>query len=210
MRNLYSSIFTILCFVLLQLANAGGARAQSADKIDYYLDIGAGIPAAPASFPQNWNTGYGIGGGVSYEVQPSVKLQLYGQYYRFGFDEDGARDDVNVPQTITGIDGATADLYHLMLNIIYEFELPGIPTSTYFSVGSGYFRAVRSDFTISTSDETFEIEQNSGSSLGVNGAVGLRHALNNNLTIYAEAKFVTGLFVDRRTQYVPISLGLQF
>ena len=198
--------FSIICTQHLQIQAAYG----QSDKIDYYVDVGAGIPVNPSNFTQNWNIGYGAGVGVSYEVQPNVKLQLYGQYYRFGFDEEGARDNVNVSQTITGIDGVEANMYSMMLNAIYEYKLPGISTSTYFSVGAGYFRVVRSDFTVTTSDDTFNIDQNSGSSLGVNGAVGIRRALSRNLSMYVEAKFVTGLFVDNRTQYLPLSVGIIF
>lgn len=186
------------------------AQAQTPDKVDFYVQAGAGIPAAPNNFTENYKIGYGFGAGVSYTVRPSVKLQLLGQYHRFSFDEDGALDNVNVSQSVTGIDGADASMVSLMLNVIYEYELPGIPTSTYVSVGAGYLRAARDDFTITTPEETFNIDQNSGSSLAVNGAVGLKRALNDNLSVNLEAKFVTGLFIDNRTQYVPLSIGIIF
>ncbi len=53
-------------------------------------------------------------------------------------------------------------------------------------------------------------EQRSESTMGINGSVGLRHALGNRFSVYAEAKFVTSLFVDRRTQYFPLSVGIMF
>lgn len=97
-----------------------------------------------------------------------------------------------------------------MLNFIYEYSLPQVATTPYFSLGSGYFKAWRNDIVVQTADDKFILDQNSGSTLGVNGAIGIRQAVSNAVSVKLEAKFVTGLFVDRRTQYVPISLGVQF
>ncbi len=210
MKSLPAFYLSFIAILLIQPLHMETAKAQSSDKIDVYIDVGAGIPANPANFTQNWKTGYGIGGGGSYEIRPSVKLQLYGQYYRFSFDEDGARENVNVPEAITGVDGAEAEIFTAMLNAIYEYRLPGVPTLTYASVGAGFFRSVRSDFTVTTAEESFTFDQRSESTLGVNGAVGLRHALSNSLSVYAEAKFVTSFFVNRRTQYFPLSVGIIF
>lgn len=208
MKNLPALVLLLIGILVFQPLQTKTASAQSSDKIDFYIDVGLGIPAAPSNFTQNWNVGYGIGSGISYEIRPSVKLQLYSQYYRFGFDEEGARDNVNIPQSITGIDGAEAEVFNVMLNAIYEYELPGVPTLTYVSIGSGFFRSVRSDFTVTTAEETFMFDQRSESTLGVNGALGLRHALGEAISVYAEVKFVTSLLVDRRTQYLPLSVGI--
>jgi len=184
------------------------AKAQKVGKISYTVDASIGIPAGPYSFTQNWNTGYGFGGGISYEVQPSVMIQLYGQYHRFGLDKKGVRNNSNSPQTVTGINDVTAETFHIMLNFIYEYKLPQVTPTPYISLGSGFFKAWRNDIVVQTADDEFILDQNSGSTLGVNGAVGLRHAVSNAVSVKLEAKFVTGLFVDRRTQYVPISLGV--
>ncbi|MDR8390025.1 hypothetical protein NC796_02665 [Aliifodinibius sp. S!AR15-10] len=178
--------------------------------MNYYLDVGIGIPASLANFTQNWNATYGAGAGISYEIRPSVKPQLYSQYHRFSFDEDGARVKVNVPQSITDIDGAEAEIFTAMLNGIYEYELPRVSTLTYASVGAVFFRSIRRDFTVSTANDTFTFDQRSESTLGISGTVGLRHAINDNFAAYAEAKVVTSFFVDRRTQYFPISIGIPF
>ena len=177
MKNRSVLFLLFIAILLVQPLHMETANAQSPDKIDFYVDVGPGIPAAPTNFTQNWNVGYGIGGGVSYEIRPSVKLQLYGQYHRFSFDKSGAREGVNIPETITGIDGAEAEVFNVMLNAIYEYPLPGVPTLTYISIGSGFFRSVRSDFEITTEQQTIPFNQRTESTLGVNGALGLRHAL---------------------------------
>lgn len=210
MKTSYFSVGVIIIALFLDLGIVDRAGAQASDKVNYYLDIGTGIPASPTNFTQNWNVGYGAGIGISYEIRPSIKLQLYGQYHRFSFDEDGARENVSVPQSVTDIDGAQAEIFTAMLNVIYEYELPGVPTSTYASAGAGFFRSVRRNFTVSTANDTFTFDQRSESTLGLNGAVGLRHALSEKLAAYAEAKFVTSFFVDRKTQYFPISIGIIF
>lgn len=135
---------------------------------------------------------------------------MYGQYYRFSFDEDGARENVSVPESITGVDGVEAEIFTAMLNAIYEYRLPGVPTLTYASVGAGFFRSVRGDFTVTTAEDTYPFDQRSESTLGINGALGLRHALGETVSVYAEVKFVTSFFVDRRTQYLPLSVGIMF
>lgn len=210
MKFTYSLTVTIVLALFLQLGVIDRAEAQPSSKINYYLDVGTGIPAAPSNFTQNWNVGYGIGAGISYEIRPSVKLQLFSQYHRFGFDEEGARDNVTVSQSIIKVDGAEAKIFNVMLNAIYEYKVPGVQTLTYASVGAGFFRSVRSDFTVTTANDTFMFDQRSESTMGINGAVGLRHELGNRLSVYAEAKFVTSLFVDRRTQYFPLSVGIMF
>jgi opacity protein-like surface antigen len=206
-HSLYGILF---CFLFMQFAAVDKAAAQTDKKIKYYLNVGAGIPAAPSNFTTNWNIGYGIGAGVSYEIRPSVDLQLLWQYHRFGFDEDGARNGVDVPQAIIGIDGAEAEIFTGMLNVIYDYTLPGVPTSTYVSIGAGFFHSALSDFTVATANDSFFFNQRSKSTAGVNGALGIRHSLSDNTSLYAEAKFVTSLFVNRRNQYFPISVGVIF
>src|SRR5690625_688388 len=187
MKNRSVLFLLFIAILLVQPLHMETANAQSPDKIDFYVDVGPGIPAAPTHLTQNWNVGYGIGGGISYEISPPAKVQRYGQYHRFSFDKSGARDGVNMPETMTGIDGDEADIFNGMPNAIYEYPLPGVPTLTYVSIGSGFFRSVRSDFEITTEQQTISFNQRSESTLGVNGALGLRHALAETVSVYAEA-----------------------
>ncbi len=210
MKNLPALVLLFIGLLFFQPLQTKTANAQSLDRINFYIDVGAAIPTHPVNFTENWNVGYGIGAGASYEIRPLIKLQLYGQFYRFGFDEDEARKSVNVPEAITGIEGNEAEIFTVMLNAVYEYRLPGSSAVTYGSVGAGFFRSVRSDFDVITADETFTINQVSSSSPGVNAAVGIRYALSSGVSLYAEAKFVTSIFVDRRTQYFPFSVGIMF
>lgn len=211
MKQLKGGVFLVLSLMILQLGATQKLCAQfQANKIDIYLDAGVGLPSGPASFTQYSEAGWGFGGGISYEIRPSVKVQLYGQYHRFKFDEDGAEATQPISGDITLVDGSPSDMYNLMLNAIYEYELPQVPTLTYISIGGGFFRAVRPDFDIQAGDETVTIEQRSQSSAGFNGAIGVRHALSEGVSIYGEAKFVTSLFVDQNIQYFPLSVGIMF
>ena len=76
MKLIRSNLLLLSVLLFCSFGYLNQAKAQNADKISYSIDAGICIPAGPYSFTQNWNTGYGLGAGASYEVQPSVIMSI--------------------------------------------------------------------------------------------------------------------------------------
>lgn len=195
---------------LLAIVVAMPAKAQSTDqkKISITANTGVAIPVAPFFFRQNWNVGPGLEAGIAYRTTPFNQIQLNASYHNFSFDGGGFRNFQNLPPG-TSISSSSAEIMTLALNSIFEYDVEGTSVTPYLKVGAGLFRFLPRDINYTTTDGSDTFESESETTLMLNGAFGLDYPIRGSLSLFVEAKFVNGVFVDRRTQYLPVSVGIR-
>lgn len=203
-------IFRANLIFLIAIVVAAPAEAQQTDqnRISISASTGVAIPVAPFFFRQNWNVGPGIEAGIAYRTTPFNQIELNASYHNFGFDSDGFRNFQNLPPG-TQIGSGSAEIMTLALNSIFEYDVEGTTVTPYIKVGAGLFRFLPRDINYTTPDETGTFESESETTLMLNGVFGLDYPIQGSMSLFVEAKFVNGLFADRRTQYLPVSVGIR-
>jgi outer membrane autotransporter protein len=200
--------FLISIFALF-FAQSSDAQDQGNRKIQFTINTGIAVPAAPQNFINYWNIGPGGGVGFDYELNPTVTLQLYGSYHRFGFNKDGFRDDLNLDSNVS-VDGGSAEVGTIMGNVILHYATVNPAITPYFKIGAGFFRSVRSDIDFQSGTEQVTVNSDTEATFGANSAVGINYAVKSNLSLFIEIKYTTAFFEDGRTQYLPMNIGISF
>ncbi|MFU8862232.1 MAG: outer membrane beta-barrel protein [Cyclonatronaceae bacterium] len=203
-------IFRATLILLIAIVVAAPVKAQSTDqkRISITANTGVAFPVAPFFFRQNWNVGPGLEAGIAYRTTPFNLIQLNASYHNFGFDSDGFRNFQNLPPG-TSISSSSAEIMTLVLNSIFEYNVERTTATPYIKVGAGFFRFLPRDINYTTTDGSDTFESESETRLMLNGAFGLDYPLRGSLSLFVEAKFVNGIFVDRRTQNLPVSVGIR-
>ncbi|HAC16820.1 MAG TPA: hypothetical protein DCE78_12880 [Bacteroidetes bacterium] len=207
---------TLLFFLFIMIATVSLAYSQQTPslqsdekRISFTVNGGVAIPVAPFFFRQNWNVGPGIEAGIGYRIRSNSLLRLNVSYYNFGFTNSGFQNFQNLPPE-ANISSSNAETMTLGLNAIYEYQRMETDLVPYLTIGAGLFRFLPSDIQYSAEGETTTFEVESETSLMFNSGIGFLYPLRQTTSVFLEAKLVTGLFVDRRTQYIPISFGIRF
>lgn len=207
MKSIKCSILLIL--LLAFQSQVSVAQTQNENNIQISINTGMAVPVSPDQFRHGWRVGPGGGIGIGYKINPRITLQLYGSYHRFAFDESGFRSDLNLNSN-TSLDGGASEIGTIMGNVIFNYETFENRVTPYFKIGGGFFRSVRSDVDVTTSTTTFTINTNSEVTIGANSAIGITYFIGKKLSAFVEIKYTTAFFESRRTQYLPMNIGITF
>ncbi|GEM_PF-2483832 len=199
----------LLIFLLAFQSQVSVAQTQNENRIQISINTGIAVPVSPDGFNRGWHIGPGGGMGVGYKINPRVTLQLYGSYHRFAFDESGFRSDLNLNSN-TSLDGGASEIGTIMGNVIFNYETFDNRVTPYFKIGGGFFRSVRSDVDVTTSTNTFTVDSDSEATFGANSAIGINYLVGRKVSAFVEIKYTTAFFESRRTQYLPINIGIIF
>jgi len=195
-----------LCALLIQNAAFAGDPyddyEESYDGSDsrFAFSVQGGVAPPTGSLTDYHEVGFSIGGGVSYNLNPHLALNVISvSYDRFGLDQERVETDLGVQST-----GASIAMLSVMGGVRARFIPDGF--SPFVVADAGLVRSSVGDWTEDGTPYTGFSESDFGMSLGG----GIEGPMSITSSVFSEIR-VNVAFTDGDTQtYVPVRAGMRF
>lgn len=183
---------------------------QPQDKPDLavYFDGGLTNPVGPDEFNESWNIGYNYGTGVAIRLNQRLMVRPRLSFNSFSLNGDAIADSVEAAPSVLE-DGKYSTL-GVSGELLVELEYNPFPIKPFFIIGGGYFRGDVDNLDGLEEEVDLGVRGIGDGRIAVRGGVGVRTALNDYLSAFAEAKIVTGFTGGFGVMYAPVSLGAMF
>jgi len=200
----------VLIVVAALLALSTMVTAQSQVKPVVYLGGGLGMPLSPSAFSDYWKMGYGFGGGVGIQINPSIELIGKVFYNTFPFDAD------KILEGTTGITIDGFDLKFLEFGVDFKYLLmanqPEAKFKPFMIVGVGMTNIKISDLTISGGGEsyTFPLGEISETKPSLGGGAGFDYMFSPKAGIWMDVRVHVVMTEGDSFTYLPVRAGVKF
>lgn len=161
-----------------------------------FVNSGISVPYGPHNFSKYWNSGFNLGGGAEFLLNPSLALQPYFEYNTMPVDK------AKLNMSNSNIVGGNVSLYTLSLNFksggIRPVDGPGM----YVIGGLGLFQL----------DQSSVVGGPGGAvkDLGMQVGLGLINKISARYGFFAEIKYSVGFIEGDNAQYLPLKIGIYF
>ena len=189
------------------------ARAQTrAEELFVSLDGGVAAPAAPPEFPDFWNMGWTVGGGMGLVLSRDWETAMTAQYCRFPTDETGQIEDLLISgpsgtSEIAAIDGREVTVLSLTADVRLHLRTTAAAVSPYLVFGAGFFSIATSDATIRAVDPGFPeipLPGDTDSALAATTGLGCRWRIGAGRFLGVESIYTIGFTELASTQILPL------
>lgn len=201
-----------LALALAGLTVAAAAPVRAQDDLLLSVQAGGAAPVAPPEFPDFWNLGWSLGGGVGFALTPEWEVTVNAQYSRFGADENGQIEDLLITgpsgtSEIASLDGRSAGALALTADARLHWRTLAAPVSPYLVFGAGFFSLATSDAVIRAVDPSFpeiQLEGETDSGLAATTGAGCRWRVGEGRYLGVETIYVIGFTEGASTQILPL------
>ena len=170
---------------------AAPAAAQLGPVNPFSFGVSAGAAVPVGDFGDGYKTGYGINGLIGIRV-PASPVSFRGEV---GYTRNDFKG---------GVDGHTRIISGVANILLSASPGPTVVARPYLIGGVGIYNGKTS-----LDASNVEIDDGSDTKFGLNGGVGVELPLSG-ISAFAEARFVSIFTEDRKTNYIPITVGIRF
>ena len=173
---------------------------------------GISIPYLPEEYRTYWKTGYNIGGGIGYSLDPgsigygSVFVTV--EYGRTNFDGKKYNDSLKVLHPMDTAIGGPVKLVNLMLNFKGSFSSTKKTIAPYFLMGVGFMYYSVGEIYVSPDTSLIVAGINKGA-VSWSFGVGIEVPVGESARVFVQAKSLLGVS-DPTRQNFPITAGLLY
>lgn len=186
-------------------AEAQFRQPQDRPDLAIYLDGGLTNPVGPDTFNESWSIGYNYGTGVAVRLNQRLMIRPRLSYNSFSLDGDAVPDTVEVAPSV--LENGKYSTLSVSAELLVGLEYNPFPIKPFFIIGGGYFRGDVDNLNGLEEEVDLGVSGTGDGRVAIRGGVGVRTALTDYLSAFAEAKIVTGFTGGFGVMYSPVSLG---
>ena len=200
----------VLIVVAALLALSTMVTAQSQVKPVVYVGGGLALPLSPEGFSDGWKMGYGFGGGVGIQLDPSMELIGKVFYNTFPLDDD------KLLEGTTGITVDGGDFQFLEFGADFKYILmanaPDAKFKPFLIGGLGMTNIKVSDFTIAGDGESvmFPFGDYSETKFSLGAGAGFDYMFSPKAGVWLEARVHVVMTEGDSFTYLPVRAGVKF
>jgi len=209
----YLIVIVSLCLVSSSIVIAQADTSLSSKKtLEALIWGGASLPYLPSEYHVYWKTGYNVGGGIGYSLDPGSlgygSLFATIEYGRTNFDQKKYNDSLKVLNPSDTAFGGPVKLVNVMLNFKGSFSSTKKTVAPYFLIGVGYMYYSAAEITLAP-DSSLTIAGINKGAVSWSFGVGVEVPVTESARVFVQAKSLLGVS-DPTRQYFPITAGLLY
>jgi len=198
-------IVAYIAIVILVITSV--ALAESAKKLELYVNGALAFPFTPDEFSDHWKPGMlNLGGGIGYNINPITSVNFYLDWCNFGLDGEKLAHDMGAGGQVT-FSGSGMSVMTITGNI--KACIPFGKVRPYFWGGCGFFSLSREDGSVSGGGYVVPLEGDLESTFGFNLSVGVDYLISKTVDIFVDGRYVYGLTQSQSTSIVPLRIGVK-
>ena len=173
---------------------------------------GIALPYLPQEYRTYWKTGYNVGGGFGFSLDPGEIG--YGAFYatvdyaRATFDQKSYNDSLRLTHPSDSAVGGPVKVVNYMLNFKGTFSSTKKSIAPYFLIGVGYMYFTQAQIVVPTNQSLNVAGINKGGISWTVG-VGIEVPISDKARGFIQAKSLLGA-TDPQRQYFPITAGITY
>ena len=207
----YLFVIMSLCLFMSSIVVAQDDTTFSSKKtFEALIWGGFAIPYLPQEYHTYWKSGYNVGAGIGYSLDPgsvgygSIFATL--EYGRTNFDQTKYNDSLKVSHPADTAVGGPVKLVNIMVNFKGSFSSTKKSVAPYFLIGVGYMYYTVAELSISPNNSMTISGINKGA-VSWSFGVGVEVPVATTARAFVQAKSLLGVS-DPTRQYFPITAGL--
>jgi opacity protein-like surface antigen len=209
----YMLVIVVLIITFSSMSAAQTDTSLSSNKTpEVLLWGGISIPYLPQEYRTFWKSGYNVGGGFGFSLDPGSIG--YGAFYvtieygRTGFDTKGYNDSLKLNHPSDTAFGGPVKIVNVMLNMKAAFSSTKKSVAPFFLIGIGYMTYSQAEIYVAPTTSLTVAGINKGG-LSWTVGLGIEVPVSDNARAFVQAKSILGV-TDPSRQYFPITAGLTY
>lgn len=198
---------SLITLVLLLFSATGWTQTEK--NFDLYFSGGLSFPSKPQAFADYWKMGLNFGGGLGFDLSPSISIVGFVDYNNFAFDEKGLLQSIGLSGSGVLINGGSASIFTISGNLKILFNATPRVTTAYFIGGAGFFSVSTADVKVTYQGVSASVKGESESALSFHLGAGIEVPVGETTNIYVEGQYGIGLTKNESTNYIPVKLGVK-
>ncbi|HJW27757.1 MAG TPA: hypothetical protein VJ508_00735 [Saprospiraceae bacterium] len=209
----YMLVIVALSITFSSISAAQTDTSLSSNKtLELLLWGGISIPYLPQEYRTFWKSGYNVGGGFGFSLDPGSIG--YGAFYatieygRTSFDTKRYNDSLKLTYPADTALGGPVKLVNVMLNMKATFSSTKKSVAPFFLIGVGYMYYTQAGIYVAPTTSLTVAGINKGGISWTVG-VGIEVPVSDKARAFIQAKSLLGV-TDPARQYFPITAGFTY